>query len=570
MANKQHIFKAAGAPVAAPTEDGHHYVDTTAKEMYFSVGTATVADWVKLGSTPTGTPNTFAYFTGAGDLQTLSGWSVNTVNGLDLNRNLNPNNLGGGNYLNSLYAGFIPLQNSPAESWNVITNFIDLDPTSTGFTMGTGGGFVTYSNTHISHQGTGDVGSIEYFRNTAAIGNGTDPIDVKGMSYSLFLPSFNANVNISGGVTGYLFGPSFNAATTFDVASNITAFSDTANGVGATFTEGYLSINLSPQIGTISNNRNFQGISINPNVSTFVGNAGVTLLAMNGNYGTFGASGNFQGIQMNPAIASGKDATGININMSNVIASGTVRAMDITGDVNINGSLTFSGALSIGKLTAFGTQAVIDGGGSPQTIHSLISSPTVANGLTIANCDTIGVNTASLMTIGTGCTLTSGGFALGLASLALPSLVQIGAGSTLDFVSGGVFALNMAGGSGTVDIAKGCRSVFIGDGTTTVNRFYAMSCETLGLGATENWGVHANSVEYNFMQSLKIGGTAGVTDKVSNASTALEIESTTKAFRLSNMTTVQKNALTALAGMMVFDTDLAQVCYYDGVTWIAI
>lgn len=48
MSNVQHIFKGAGAPATIPTETGHHYVDISAKKMYFSVGTSSVSDWIIL------------------------------------------------------------------------------------------------------------------------------------------------------------------------------------------------------------------------------------------------------------------------------------------------------------------------------------------------------------------------------------------------------------------------------------------------------------------------------------------------------------------------------------------
>ena len=47
MANIQHIFSGADAPVAAPTAIGHHYIQTDNGDSYDSVGTATVADWVR-------------------------------------------------------------------------------------------------------------------------------------------------------------------------------------------------------------------------------------------------------------------------------------------------------------------------------------------------------------------------------------------------------------------------------------------------------------------------------------------------------------------------------------------
>jgi hypothetical protein len=53
-----------------------------------------------------------------------------------------------------------------------------------------------------------------------------------------------------------------------------------------------------------------------------------------------------------------------------------------------------------------------------------------------------------------------------------------------------------------------------------------------------------------------------------NASALLDVQSTTKGFRLPNMTTVQKNAIAApAAGLMVFDTTLAKACVYSGAAW---
>lgn len=45
-----HVLKATSAPTTVPTRSGVHYIDTLAKKHYFSVGTATVADWVEIGS----------------------------------------------------------------------------------------------------------------------------------------------------------------------------------------------------------------------------------------------------------------------------------------------------------------------------------------------------------------------------------------------------------------------------------------------------------------------------------------------------------------------------------------
>ena len=54
-----------------------------------------------------------------------------------------------------------------------------------------------------------------------------------------------------------------------------------------------------------------------------------------------------------------------------------------------------------------------------------------------------------------------------------------------------------------------------------------------------------------------------------NASAILDLTSTTKGFLLPRMTTTQKNAIASPAGgLMVFDTTLNVISYYNGSMWI--
>jgi hypothetical protein len=255
-------------------------------------------------------------------------------------------------------------------------------------------------------------------------------------------------------------------------------------------------------------------------------------------------------------------------NLAGGIDPGQKYAANLTGDVNINGALTFSGALSIGKLSAFASQAVVSGSGQPASIHSLVSSPTVAANATITLGDTIGVSTAALIDIGANASVTTA--LVGIAALALPAVLTMGAGSTADLITGATFALSLdaGAGGGTADVVSLCRSVAIPNGITTVNKLRGYDFQLpFGDPGTETWGVYMAPSCYNWMAgSLKIGGTAGSTDKVSNADIALEIEGL-KAFRLAQLTTVEIAALTPLRGMMVYDTTLDKAQCYDGTTW---
>lgn len=47
----------------------------------------------------------------------------------------------------------------------------------------------------------------------------------------------------------------------------------------------------------------------------------------------------------------------------------------------------------------------------------------------------------------------------------------------------------------------------------------------------------------------------------------VDLESTTKAFRLTRVTTAQKNAIANAAGLMVFDMTLGKACINTGSGW---
>ena len=68
--------------------------------------------------------------------------------------------------------------------------------------------------------------------------------------------------------------------------------------------------------------------------------------------------------------------------------------------------------------------------------------------------------------------------------------------------------------------------------------------------------------------TLDSNGNLGIGISVLSGTAILELQSTTKGFRLPNMTTTQKNAIPGPgAGLMVFDTTLAKACVYSGTAW---
>lgn len=565
VVDKDNVVKQVDFDIVPTTPDA----GTVTLQVNVGSGDSTIV--LGSGGSITGDPNTVMGFDGSGNPGSIPGFNIYTNTG-GLNQSLvqNPDNASSGFSINSLSSNVNPIQNSPNDGYNLTTLSLNIDTDSDGFSLGTNGTAVRLISASASHQGTSDIGSVEIMSSGSTIGNGTDPIDVKGLAYYLGFGGINANVNLTGPLQGFIFQPGVNAAATMDTGGYVLAFADNTNLPIAS--NSYQSASFSPTIGSINNNNGYTGVNINPTISAFTGNAGANGIGISGNFDNFGTGG-FNGININPNVDNASYANGIVVNMNNSTAT-TVKAADFTGDVSIDGNLTFSGALSIGQLNAFYASNPVDGGGNPQAMHGLITSMTGLNGVTTANCDAIGVNTAMLITLQANSVNTSGAFGLGFSALALPCVVETHTGSSLDYMSAAVYAVNLSGTStgGTIDTVNLCRSVMIPNGITTINKirgFY--SHQPFGLAGTQNWGFYEETGCENFFKaSLKIGGTVGSTDVVTNSSVALEIESTDRTFVNARMTTTQKNALTAINGMQVYDTDLDKLQVYAAGSWVSL
>lgn len=475
-------------------------------------------------STVIGSASFLAWFNSAGELASAPGHALdNTSGGLNQYLNYHPNDAGGFG-INPAYVGFDPLQDSDNDAYNVYAPQVEFDVNSSGFSQGANGEAASIFSPYFRHVGTGDIGAFTFFKSTFEMGNGTDPIDIRGMSYSFGFGNFNDGVNISGPVQGYGFQPNASSGVTMDSGTYVTAFYDSANF--QTAVPGWTSMSMSPQIAEVQNNFNYNGASFNPTITNFDGNAGAYVIGVYGNFGTFDTGG-FTGIQVNPNVASVTNATGLYINMGNVTASGTKRAIDVVGDVNIQGSLAFTGSLSMGQLSAFYSSNPVDGGGNPQNMHGLTTEMIALNGVTTANADAIGVTTAMLIRLEANSISTSGPFGLGFTALALPCVVETHTGATLDFMSGATYALNLIGTStgGTIDRVNLCRSVAIPNGITTINELVGFLAHApFGDVGTDSWGFYSESAgANNFFRNLVKIGSGG--DKPS-AGQALEVVGT--------------------------------------------
>jgi hypothetical protein len=332
---------------------------------------------------------------------------------------------------------------------------------------------------------------------------------------------------------------------------------------------GITALNLSTQVGqnsVITNNVNGMSIS----VDTFSGSsmANLEALSINLNLGTNTTTvNNFtSGIRIGGSGTIDTEISLLEVNAQNFTSNNSnVSAARFFGNVSIVGDLNFTGGLSVGKLDAFGFELPVDQGGLPSNVHSLISATGGEENTTTANADIIGVNTACLIQMQENAVNTSGPFQLGIAALALPAVVDTKTGSNLEHLNAAVFALNFDVGStgGTVQNAHGCRAVFIPNGVTTVTNSRGFLFDApFGNISSNAWGVYINAdVENWFKESVKIGSG----DKVENSSVGLQVDG--RAVLLPRLTTTERNALTALNGMVIYNTTDDKFQGYEDGSW---
>lgn len=245
---------------------------------------------------------------------------------------------------------------------------------------------------------------------------------------------------------------------------------------------------------------------------------------------------------------------------------GTAKAASLIGDVEIQGALSFSGALSIGALSAFASQAVVNGGGSPTSINSIVSNPTVAASATVSLADTIGTNTAMLLTVGDSATVTTA--FLGISALALPAVVTLGSGATVDHVAGATFAISLdsGAGGGTIDYVDLCAALALPNGITAVNNLRAYYFDMpFGDVGTAIWGLYSKPASaHNYIAGDLVVGTS---DTPTNSSVGIEIVATDKALLVSRMDSTAEGALTAVNGMIIYNTTTNKFRGYENGAW---
>ena len=273
----------------------------------------------------------------------------------------------------------------------------------------------------------------------------------------------------------------------------------------------------------------------------------------------------YQGVLTNPVTGTGTTNTlpkftgASTIGNSNITDNGTEIALNSDTAIGTTSLATAT------KLTIGGTKTAVSGIGRGQlinttlvasannnTMYGLDINPTYNSagfsGVGFAGLRIVPRNLAQILL---GATSQAGeiGFARGSDGTTQSSIGYVNA------TSAGDFRIRSGGGSGTLSFELN---------SGRVGQYF-----TTGNFTIQNGGTFTDA---GFR--LDVNGTARVQNKLSvgtptAASAIMEITSTTQGFLPPRMTTTQKLAIASPAsGLMVYDTTLNQMSYYNGTLWI--
>ena len=403
---------------------------------------------------------------------------------------------------------------------NLGTNFENIVENYTGYNLSTGNNSNVYNFTGVNI-------------NPSTITNSFTGVNVSGNTNNCdFFNGINVNINNSNTLSANGLNIDMSNCTPLPGQYDSIVIQDltyTAQNIGVTGISITYVTNATPSVDVVSPN-------ITVNIVDGVTNANdIKTLIDNDSEAIFLVSAVVSGVGTN--IQTSQSITFL----TGGVNPGTIRSANLVGDVNIQGSLTFSGALSIGQLSSFYQQTLVSSAspGVPTSLDSLITGIVAPTTSTINNADTLGINTACLMQFQEGATVST--TFLGLSALGLPAVVGMQTGSSVDRVVGASFALSLDSSStgGVIENVSLCRALAIPNSATTVTQMKAYDFSLpFGSISTNTYGLFIEPECYNFINgSLKISSTTTNDTKITNNSVGLEISNKHLSFKSSLPTT---------------------------------
>ena len=307
--------------------------------------------------------------------------------------------------------------------------------------------------------------------------------------------------------------------------------------------------------GTTTTLTHFQagGAATSTNATGFLFNANATAASVKAflaaPQGTI--SGDVTGLEVIPTTTSAS-IKGILVDLSGATSTARMVGIDVEG-----GSLTSQFQFE----TISSIPTIVDSGNIIRPVFK------VSSGSPISDTDVIMTNLSGFMDVRDNMSYSA--LELGAVSVGFVSQVAVASGKTLAKASMCLGALAIEGTSsgGTLNQASiyNATAVNIG-GTLTITNLHGYYMEAgSSAHATNTWGVciEDTGAENYFGKSLVV---SGATKSVTNSDIAFEIGGT-KSLRLGRATTVQKEAMTDLTGLFLYDSTIAAPFYNDGVQW---
>lgn len=477
--------------------------------------------WVP-GATTTGTPLTFAGYDALGNLFTIPTWAFTSLNGLNVVQTLTPAPGMGPTYpvqheITDIIGAATPVSTDVTQIMFRLTGILN----NTNQFGSSGAGGLVVHQVNARHDVASQVGSLVNLRTSSQL----DGLGTMDLLYSMQDQTAVINGYVLDFMTGLELNPQVDAASTLTDSVGI-SLSGIYNGTTNSITGVRVNPNGSGTIGS------HVGYTTAPGFSTALNS--VVNFEATGNYS---APANYVGLSVTPThTGTGTNAAGIRVDMSGVNPTNRAYGLLINqGTLNAGGNYTSGSSLFVDLINQISTN---------------FTTPVALTGTDIAGTSSI-LNAVITNDIALG----PAGF--GLAAHIVGGSIAVTSGDTVDQLSGVVIGFSIPGSStgGTIDkaVTLGIGGLLNAGGSLVVNEQYGIQMQSGASSyATDAWGFSIeDSVENYIAQSLVIGG---LTKKVTNSSVGLEVNSTTRAFLPSRMTTAQRNALTAVDGMVIYNS----------------
>lgn len=521
--------------------------------------------------------NSFMFSDGSSQVVGYSQWNIDSATKFsNVNLTYSPDNLSVSPAAFNWYVNIDPLQDSPNDSFKVMSINANLDSSANGFNLGSAGYAGDLIQGGYNYQGNGATyGRLGYVSFNSQIGNGTDPSIFNGLKgYGAYI-NVLANSGIYGQTSGFEFNITMDAASITNpdfFVSTITDFSQLPVEVF-----GYQNFVAQPTILQIADTKNYNGLVIGPTVTTFDGNAGFFGAVFNPQITNQGTSGSTM-VSVNPTIThltsnsfganfnlqttdGTAEWTAVSINNSAVNTTGIIRGLQIQGPT----TLTSQAIDATGHCNLSAGFDLISGQGQMYG-HVIGGELRIPNATTITGTDTLANNMAFTVNLGNATSQWTTASLVGLTTLGFVGQI-IGDGDAFGAVN---FCLNgfADAHTGHIDRVNNFMAAAIptGAGGTMDEMVHYLATQPFGFVATDNWAFRAEDQGLqSFMPMLALGEMAS--KKVLNSSVGLELDSTTKAILISRMDDAAEAALTAVNGMIIYNTTHDKFRCYEGGIW---